>query len=193
MKHIIGVVGKARSGKDTVADIISLYFNNVEKLHEATLLKHEVMNELNIDTIEELDHYKNNNKLYNGINIRKKLQSTADENKRKYGDDYYRKNLLEDIKESTANVIIIPDMRFIKTDQYLRDNLQPGSYITFKVIRDGIEIKESNHNSETEIDKIHTNFTIHNNGNLEDLKYIIHENIRNIVNMDYTLRNKLKK
>jgi len=180
--NIIGISGKARSGKDTVGTYLLNKLPNSISLSYAYPLKKEVSNILNI-SIEQLDYYKNNNILYNNINIRKLLQDTG--TKHKENDDLYYVKLLNDrmikyINNGYTN-IIITDVRFIvEANELRRFN---SDYTTIiRINRDHKEIEESNHISEQEITYIRPDYTIYNNTTLSDLytkvdkiiKYIYH-------------------
>ena len=167
--NIIGLAGKARSGKDTTGDYLLNKLPNSISLSYAYPLKKEVSDMLGI-TIEQLEYYKNNNILCNNTNVRKLLQDTGTKN-RENDDLYYIKllnNKLEECINKGYTNIIITDIRFIvEADELRRFG---GSFTTIiKLDRDHKEIEESNHVSEQEIDSIRPDYTIYNNHTLDDL------------------------
>jgi len=167
--NIIGLLGKARSGKDTTGDYLLNKLPNSISLSYAYPLKKEVSSMLDI-SIEQLDYYKNNNILYDNTNIRKLLQDTGTKN-RVNNDLYYVKllnNKIEECINKGYTNIIITDVRFIvEADELRRFG---GSRATIvKLDRDHKEIKESNHSSEQEIDSIRPDYTIYNNRTLDSL------------------------
>jgi len=166
---IIALSGRARSGKDTAANMLmELVDLPITRIAYADTLKQEVATKLDI-SLELLDIFKNSTKTLEvnkvTYNIRKLLQSTADDN-RKIDASYYSKRLLNKIpKEGT---VIITDMRYLLEYNELKKKYPNTMFI--KLIRDGITIKDSNHSSETEVDSIPINTVIHNDGTIADLK-----------------------
>ena len=167
--NIIGIAGKARSGKDTTGTYLLNKLPNSISLSYAYPLKKEVSDMLGI-TIEQLDYYKNNNILYNNINIRKLLQDTGTKNRE--NDDLYYTKLLNNKIEECINKgyinIIITDVRFIIEADELR-RFGGDTTTIIRLIRNNKTIKESNHISEQEIDYIRPDYTIYNNSTLDNL------------------------
>lgn len=181
--NIIAITGKARNGKDSVAEFLKDYLiqkgNLVTSIAYADKLKQEVCEKLNIPNVDILNYYKNNNIEWNGTNVRAALQTIADYNKllrNNYYSDfvngkiesvYY--NLQSDgIKEM---YYIITDLRMLLEEEDLRklSRNEDFSVNIVKVKRNIKAIKESEHNSEIEVDIINEDYLIENNGSLEEL------------------------
>ena len=165
---IIGIAGKARSGKDTMGEYLLNYLPKSITLSYAYPLKKEVATMLGL-TIEQLNKYKNNNIPYQGTNIRRMLQEVADAHRQKDPTYYIKKmneRITKYIEEGYCN-IIVTDVRYIlEADELRRFGNQSTKII--RVVRDSITIKESNHPSEQEVDSIIPDFTIYNNSTLQE-------------------------
>lgn len=165
---IIGIAGKARSGKDTMGEYLLNHLPKSITLSYAYPLKKEVATMLGL-TIEQLNKYKNNNIPYQGTNIRRMLQEVADAHRQKDPTYYIKKmneRITKYIEEGYCN-IIVTDVRYIlEADELRRFGNQSTKII--RVVRDSITIKESNHPSEQEVDSIIPDFTIYNNSTLQE-------------------------
>lgn len=156
---VLMVSGYKRAGKDTVANMIKEIVEEkgakVEILSFASPLK-QITKAIFEITDEQLDDFKNNEK---GIfvkhshkyreqltDFRKVLQRVGNEAiKPIFGDDVWLKEMNKKIKLSDADLIVIPDFRFL-----IEDNI-PNS-ITIRVNNDDIK-NDSEHPSETELEK----------------------------------------
>jgi len=169
---VYGIVGKARHGKDTVADILKDNLVDSVTLYHAKHLKDVACLNLALGSIEELDYYKNNNIKYHGVDIRKYLQQLAD-TLRAGNENIFIDELNDQIATAIAQGylnIIITDVRYIRELDNLKRNAG-SSLISIKVIRPNIkDIESSNHSSETEVDTIVTEYTVYNDGTLNDLE-----------------------
>ena len=170
MVNIISIVGRARAGKDTVADYIVAKLPNAIKLWHSYPIKKEAMSKLGI-TLDELEYYKNNNIPYHGVNIRRLLQEIADTH-REEDPLYYVKAMENSLTKAIIygyDNIVISDTRYnLELDNLLKIG---GPFVTsIKVVRGTTRIKESDHSSEAEVDSIRTMFTVDNDGSLGDLK-----------------------
>jgi len=191
MKFVIAVIGEAGHGKDTVTNFIKDIFNNVDVVRVSKMFKDITMTDLNIESLEQLEHYKRYNILHNGHNIRKYLQNLTDEIIDNYGFKYIGKNVIADIEESNSPIVVIPDIRYHEIEDMISEKYK-GNYISIKVIRDGYKINESNHRSEKNIESIVTQFTIHNNDGLNELRYVTRNLIKSIAVKDYRLKKEIK-
>lgn len=155
MKKIILISGKARSGKDYIADLLKNKFEEdgkkVLKLAYADKLKEYLCILFNLD-LATLNDLKNSEIPFclNGLTMRQILQ--------KFGTDIFTKNIDEmfwvkeaakTIKNSDAEIILITDYRF-------NNERQIDSYVNSKVLEIRISgtncIRSFNHISEFALD-----------------------------------------
>ena len=130
MRKIILINGKKRAGKDYVAKILKEKLGNCEIMHYADALK-QIISETFEISLEELENFKNENVeiIFNNkkTTFRRILQCFATEAiKPVIGNNIWKRIVLEKIKETNAEYIIIPDFRF--PEEYIE-----GSY-TVKVL-----------------------------------------------------------
>lgn len=159
---IIGIIGRARHGKSMACElikdiIINDYGIDVVELSLGTHLKKESLKYVGLDTIEELDHYKNTNTKIHGIDVRALLQQIAKTNVSK--DKLYYCNVLgSEIKKlSRHTVVVISDIRFKHEYDYFKQ-LKDSVYL--KVHRNNTD--EPNHDSEKEIPSLAADFNVLN-------------------------------
>lgn len=125
MKQIIIINGKKRAGKDYIANILKEKLGNCEIMHYADALK-QIISETFEISLEELDNYKNENVeiIFNNrkTTFRRILQCFATEAiKPVFGNNIWKRIVLEKIKETNAEYIIIPDFRF--PEEYIEGSL----------------------------------------------------------------------
>jgi hypothetical protein len=163
-KVFIFVSGLARSGKDTVSDMLVKEFENkgvrAEKFAFANTLKDEVCASLGI-TREQLDLFKNANK-----EGRRLLQSFGESKKYFNGKYYWVSKLLNKVVESDSEYIIISDYRFPYESDFISDFDLSADFV--KVVRDSVKI--DNHISETGLVNVAFPNVIENNEGFEELR-----------------------
>ena len=167
---IIILSGKARSGKDEVADIIENYYKNknVKKLSYAYYLKQYVKNISNWDGTED-------------DKPRELLQTIGiDLIKNKIDNKLLINRIIEDIKVYSYfyDIIVITDARLIDEVEDIKDNF--NNVITIRINRNidnNLTSSEKNHITETGLDNYNNfDYVIDNNDNY---KYL--ENSVNVV------------
>lgn len=168
-QDVILVSGYKRSGKDTTAKMIK------EIIEESTSQKVEIMSfaeplKFIAKTIfgisdEQLDEYKNN---YRGIyyyddsneldiltNFREVLTKIgSDALKPIFGDDVWVKVIKEKMLKSDADVIIIPDFRFLVENAFKNS-------VTIRIVNYDI-VNDSSHPSEIELDNFVFDYYLNN-------------------------------
>jgi len=183
MKKIYAVTGRARSGKDTVADYIAFKLN-CNKYALATPLKDLVCSMLNI-SMEQLDKYKNEKwELsaeesidFNDVDIvcgidslnvsfRSILQKCGDEMKAFFGIDCFMKKLHMKMLEEQNDCSVISDVRLLEEQKWLAANTNP---VFIKIVRDTEDDKDSGHRTESEVDSLGYDILISNNGTIDEL------------------------
>ena len=156
---LIGISGKKRSGKDTVAQILSEHLENPSVLHFADALKLEVAKATGF-SIRYIEEHKENFRLI--------LQGWGTDFRRKiYGDDYWLKEMDKTIGELEfydMKSVIIADVRFENEYDYIKS-------------RDGIVIRVERsvdysdcHVSETNLDNKEFDHKILNFGSEIELR-----------------------
>lgn len=160
---IIGITGKAGSGKDTFANYLMTYFIKKKKVytikHFATPLKECSAILLGIPSYElnkeEIKDYVLND--YN-ITIREFMQILGTEIIRKINRDIFVDTLFR--RNKGINNIIIPDVRFVNEAKAIKEK----KGIIIKVIKkDQQYSKIHEHESEIEMEEILADYTIEAN------------------------------
>lgn len=171
MSLIIGVSGKAQTGKDTFAkkcgDELMEKGYTVSFFSFAYRLKQAVMLIFNLSW-DDVNTDKGKEKIlphFNNINVREVLQKFGTEVGRSIYKDIWVWNTMNDIELVEANVAFITDMRFPNEYQAVKD----AGGLVVRTQRDNYSISENEHSSETSLDNIQDwNFTSIAN-NLEEV------------------------
>lgn len=164
------IVGKAGSGKSTIAKYIS------DKYHFKTFSLGDYVKKFLVETSELLGNPIDIHDLYD-INkkdkYRHQMQYIATELCRNYfGCNCWCKLLLEKIKQSKEINVIIDDIRFINEMIFFTKN--QNDIITIKITKsaqmpNSCQNDDLNHISETELEHINCMYNIINNSTLDDL------------------------
>ena len=155
---IIGISGKKRSGKDTVADILLGTNDNSIKYSFANPLKCEVARACGV-TVEYIEEHK--------ANFRLMLQGWGTDYRRKlFGEDYWLKKMDQAVEQFSGRpLVIIPDVRFMNEYDWVKKN----DGIMVRVNRPELQVVDG-HVSETELDDIpNWDIVICNDGTIKDL------------------------
>jgi dephospho-CoA kinase len=152
---IIGLVGRARSGKDTAATFLKGY--KIKRLAYPIKQACQILYNFTEDSVESskkdvIDTRWN-------ITPRSAMVHMTNSIHEFMGFDFFIHRLFE---TWDGTRIVIPDVRY-ETD--IQEIHRRGG-ITIKIIRDG----SSNHIFENGIDQLSTTFTIKNNGSIEEFK-----------------------
>lgn len=154
---IVGLTGKKRSGKDTVFQLMET--PGTVRAAFADNLKREIAKITGL-SVAEVEHNKES--------LRLLLQAWgADFRRQFYGEDYWVKAMEADLfkLEVAGNQwTIITDVRFPNEAQFLKD--VGGTIVRVQRDTDTID----SHSSETAMDEYEVDYTINNNGTLDDLK-----------------------
>ena len=155
-KAIIQIGGFKRSGKDTISQMIANHYQLsgklVDILHYADPIKQIAASIFDI-SLEQLDEFKNNKTelwrfdkfgyAYPVTDFREILMKIGNEAiKPIFGNDVWQKIMWEKIEKSEADIIIIPDFRFMVE--------HIPNAVTIRITNDDI-INETDHPSETEL------------------------------------------
>jgi hypothetical protein len=163
MKTVITLTGKARSGKDTFANMLLEQLPKSMKLNYADYLK-LLANKLYGYTEEEKAKY------------RTQLQTLGTEIVRANNPDFWCDVVLStfDVLGDNVNYLIVADARFpneIFLDKW-KDKFAIINLFVEREQENGLTIEQKNHPSELEMDKIPRGkfITIPNNGDLDQLQ-----------------------
>ena len=155
---MLGILGRKGSGKDLIADYISLH-HNYQKISFAMPLKHGAQH------LFGLTHSQVNENFKDVIDIR--YNKTPRELLQWLGTDVFRKQLQDDfwIKRAMHDInlpVVISDVRF----QNEVDEIRRRNGIIIKVVRPGIPLDEKENN----IDVVrNVDFILLNNSSVESL------------------------
>lgn len=158
---IIGISGKKKSGKSTIAELIDLYHPNVKILNFADAVKEQVAHAVGCD-IEHINSHKDNFRLI--------LQGWGTDYRRKmFGEDYWVKIWMQGVdtiaRQHPSCLLVCADVRF---DNEVSAIEQLSGQI-WKVYRDEDIIMSDFHVSECCLDEHEFDVVISNNGTKEDL------------------------
>jgi len=168
---LVGICGKAGSGKDTIADyLVSSY--KFKKIALADPIKRLVKDVFVLDDVTVYDRVAREMPLKNwdGWTVRKLLQFIGTELFReKIDDSIWVKSLWLRIQDDKNSNYVFSDIRFENELDFFREKSKQGEFICIKVIRDGFSgnVGLSGHASEAY--DLRGDFEISNNGTYEDL------------------------
>jgi len=170
---IIGISGKAGSGKDTLASFIK-EFTNCNIVHFADPLKESVrvMANLSHNDVYTQEGKKHTIDWLNDMTVRELLQKVGTAIRNEVDPDFWVKRLIQEIDNSSLT--IIPDVRFLNEVNAIKD----AGGIVIRIERNGINTGA--HISETALDNYNNwNMVIFNDYSLETLK----EQAKNIIKL----------
>ena len=173
MNRIIGVTGRAGSGKDTVYQILKTEFpsQQVNRLAFADLLKESAMASLNL-RMPLVDEFKEHGVLeirFGGsttrtLSGREFLQRYGAEAHRDiFGTDFWVDAALERLSDG---VTVITDVRYDNEAQAIHEM----GGVVWQLERPGDSIEESDHSSEHPVDPMYIENTIVNDGSKTELR-----------------------
>lgn len=151
---IIGIMGWAGSGKDTVANVILTILGEN---------KHKAIRRSMARPVKEIAYFIG----WDGEkdDVGRRLLQDIGMSGRAYVKDVWLNKTRRylDFHNHNVEYAVIPDVRFENEADWC---MQHGTLI--RVVRDGVE--QLDHQSETELDNYLVPITVHNNGSKEDLK-----------------------
>lgn len=177
---IIVLTGWSESGKDTAADILVKDYG-FTKYAIADPLK-DLCAELYSFPRELADTQEGKRTPWNTGSktktIREILLDTARLERSRFGDDIYVNTIISTIKNTTAENIVISDLRYFTELTPIKTFAETNA-ITFdiwNVVREGQDVSPVNDPSEYMLERLEPNFILHNSGtSIVDLEEKIYE------------------
>ena len=163
-KIVIGICGKARAGKNEIAKYLTKYHAFKEDSF-ASPIRQSCIHLLGLSGLDELDRIKEqSHELLNNKTPREYMQ--------KMGTEFGRNMICDDIwikslygRNKNTKRLCVSDIRFENEMLSIKNN---GGFI-IRIVRPGVEIKLSNHQSESGISDEFIDYEIINDGTLLDL------------------------
>lgn len=182
MIKLIGITGKARTGKDTVCDIIVDRIPCAVRYAMADPIKRSFFSMVEANTAaERIQLMEDKEKVIEGLghSPRAILQELGGTLRERLGEDfwvYFLDMFVKEIQEVEDSFtkgedmcpifVVVPDVRYDNEARYIKE-VHNG--LIFKTIRDDApEVRE--HSSENGISEKYIDFVIENNGTLQDLE-----------------------
>jgi dephospho-CoA kinase len=157
MTHkIIGLAGRARSGKDTVA---TLFGRTHRTVRFAQPIKEAVKALYGWSDIAVETEIKDFVDPHWGVSPRSAMQHVAQTTRLFVANDFFVRRLFDSWE---GDAIVIPDVRY----KHEVDAIHARGGITIKITREGIK----KHDIEFTVDELETTYQILNNGTLDDLR-----------------------
>lgn len=174
--RLIGLIGKKKSSKTTVANYISelLHPKVVATIGFADALKDEIAIAIGRSR-EYIDLHKDNFHLI--------MQGWGTDFRRKLCRDTYWLDKVEfeitcELTAGITEVVVIPDVRFVNEAEMIRKH--GGTLI---LLHNRVVESSDNHQSEIEMEHIHPEYMIDNSGDLQDLKHSVKLLLRDSLNL----------
>lgn len=176
-QRVILVHGLARSGKDTVSDMIEKYYTGgLLRFAFADPIKRILCTSLGID-LRTLEHFKEDTKarlkfispiqsMCTGTNTRQLHQNFGnDAMKAEFGINVWANVAHNKIQDSEISTILITDFRVMEEYIVLKEHYD---IVTIQVLRDSAVVGDS-HVTESGLSGFAFDYTIKNSGTLEEL------------------------
>lgn len=167
MRKIIGIAGKARSGKDTIANYLWREYGFTRlAFADPVKLAAQQMFGLSHDQTWE-DSYKEVEIPFWGMSPRRMFQLLGTEAGRNvFGHDLWIKRLAYSMSILPADDIVVPDVRFNDEADFIRSQ---GGLVVHLERPDGKAIEHASHASEAGVERKAEDWTLFNQGTLGDL------------------------
>jgi len=168
---LVGICGKAGSGKDTIGDYL-IQEHGFKKIALADPIKRLVKDVFVLDDHTVYDRVARERPLKNFPNwtVRKLLQFIGTELFRQNIDDsIWVKSLWYRIQKDKKNNYVVTDVRFPNELDYFKKNAKKGEFISIKVIRDGCDGVVGLNGHASESYDLKAKHVVENNGTFKDL------------------------
>lgn len=168
---LVGVCGKAGSGKDTIGDFLVEKYG-LKKIALADPIKRLVKDVFALDDHTVYDREAREQPLdrWPGWSVRTLLQYVGTELFRENIDDsIWVKSLWYKISDDNDGDYVVTDVRFPNELQYFQDHAAEGQFLCLKVIRPGYEGNVGMTGHASEAYDLHGDYEIINDGTIKDL------------------------
>jgi len=168
---LIGVCGKAGSGKDTIGDYLVEKYG-FKKIALADPIKRLVKDIFALDdhTVYDRDAREKNLERWEGWSVRRLLQYIGTELFRENIDDaIWVKSLWYKIQDDKSCNYVVTDVRFPNELNYLNENSEEGEFLSIKVERPGYNGDVGLKGHASEAYDLEGDVKIVNNGTMEDV------------------------
>jgi hypothetical protein len=175
---IIGLTGYARSGKDTVANILveNYGYKRIAFADKIRELLYETNPQVGGNRLQHLISTYGWEVAKSQPEVRHLLQSLGVGARKTFGDNHW---IVEALKNITREGnYVITDVRFKNEAEWLKDIYNAEIW---RVTRPGVKAINS-HISETQLDDYKFDFTLHNEGTLEELGWLVQTRMGSLKN-----------
>ena len=162
MKLLIGFVGRKRSGKDTLANLVQKTCSNVNILSFADPLKQACKHAYHLRD-DQLDLLKDEVDDRWGLTPRDMMRSLGTGSFRSADPEHWIKVM--GMRMAGLDKVVVPDVRFQNEALFIRRN----GGVLVHVSRKGLE-NDDDHVTEKTTDSIVCGYSIYNDGTLEELE-----------------------
>ena len=159
---LIGISGKAQSGKDTLGKFLCDEYRCVH-YYFAKPLKEGAKHMFNLSD-EQIENKEQAIEPW-GISPRKIYQLLGTEVGRGIDPNVWVKNAEMFVKQHAGFTVVITDVRFDNEALWIHNR----GGVVINIVRDQADIKENKHSSEGGLKPDNIDFTIYNNGTIEDM------------------------
>ncbi len=175
MGLLIGLVGRKRSGKDTLAGFATEAVDGLRVMSIAEPLK-QACKLAYVLSDEQLEESKDVVDPRWGSTPRDMFKALGTKFFRSEDPDQWTKNMAFRIRGAGVENVVVPDVRFQNEATFIREN---GGFLVH-VFRD-LDTNDDDHPTERTTDEIECDFYIENDGSLEDLRSKLSPVLREIV------------
>ena len=168
---LVGICGKAGSGKDTIGDYLIKEYG-FKKISLADPIKRLVKDIFALDDHTVYDRVAREEPLerWDGWTVRELLQYIGTELFRENIDSaIWVKSLWYKIQDDKENDYVVSDLRFPNELQFFRDKAEEGEFIAIKVVREGCVGRVGLKGHASEAYDLEGDFEVLNNGTMEQL------------------------
>ena len=159
---IVGLVGRARSGKDTAARVLAPEYT-LKRMARPVKDACKALYAWTDEALEtELKDFKNE---FWGVTPRATMVHLTHQIKEYMGQDFFTRRFFAEWDGTTP--LVIPDIRYSNDV----DEIHKRGGVTIRIIRPGVVL----HEFENEIEKLKTTWTVVNDGTIEELEAKIKE------------------
>jgi dephospho-CoA kinase len=179
LPRIIGILGRSRSGKDTIANIIKDKYQEYEICRFAQPIKN-ALKEIYGFTFDQLENdFKESIDQRYGITPREAMQEMTSFYLTKHGPSFFSDKVFSLVSDNLSTNVIIPDVRYSHDIVQIRKR----GGIIIKVIRPEVSIK---HTVENHIGDLESDYTIINDADIIHLENKVYDILTKLIETNKT-------